>query len=150
MLTLERNPVAADKEEQPQIDKIESVFEYLEDSNNHTKLMLKSSQGTIELPDSVFNLLRQLVYYLGKGQAVSIVPVNKEMTTQEAADILNVSRPYLVSLLERGEIPFRKVGTHRRIRFDELMEYKKKRDSERRKLLTELSQLSQEAELHNS
>ncbi len=86
---------------------------------------------------------------IAEGKAVTVVPLNKELTTQEAADILNVSRPHLVKLLERGEIPFAKTGTHRRIRFSDLMKYKEHRDFERRRGMAELTQLSQELGLYN-
>ena len=69
-------------------------------------------------------------------------------TTQEAADLLNVSRPHLIKLLEEGAINFERVGTHRRIRFEDLMEYKHKRDNERRKALKKLTQMAQEAGLY--
>ncbi len=82
-------------------------------------------------------------------RAIFIVPGNKELTTQEAADILNVSRPYLVKLLERGEIPFIKLGTHRRIRFSDLMRYKKRRDAERERALGEIARMSQELGMYD-
>lgn len=76
------------------------------------------------------------------------MPTNKELTTQEAADLLNVSRPYLIKLLEAGELAFTKVGTHRRIRFSDLMSYKEERDNSRKQGLAELAKLSQELDLY--
>jgi excisionase family DNA binding protein len=70
------------------------------------------------------------------------------MTTQQAADFLNVSRPYLIKLLEQGEIPHIKVGTHRRVPFQDLMKYKEQRDSKRRQALQELIEMSEEAGLY--
>jgi len=79
------------------------------------------------------------------GRTIGIVPINKEISTQDAADILNVSRPFLVGLLDAGTIPFIKVGTHRRIRFTDLMEYKKRRDEERRQGLAKIAHISEDA-----
>jgi excisionase family DNA binding protein len=85
-----------------------------------------------------------VVIYLSEGKAVSIVPVNTELTTQEAADILNVSRPYLIKILEKGLIPFSKVGTHRRIRFSDLMKFKENRDTQQQEGLAEITRITQE------
>ena len=140
MTALERELITATDSERPALSRIEGV---LENVNRVPKLMSPNGEE-IELPKSLSQVLRQLVYYLVQGRAVTIVPLNKELTTQEAADILNVSRPYLIKLLEGGEIPFARTGTHRRIRVDDLMEYKKRRDADRRRGMAELTQMSQE------
>ena len=77
------------------------------------------------------------------------MPIDRELTTQQAADLLNNSRPYLVKLLEQGESPYTKTGTHRRIRFSDLMNYKVRRDGQRAEALTELTQQSQELGLYD-
>lgn len=76
------------------------------------------------------------------------MPSNKYLTTQEAADILNVSRPYVVKLLEQGDIPYVKAGAHRRIRFDDLMAYKARRDATRRSALSRLTRMSEDLGLY--
>jgi len=85
---------------------------------------------------------------MASGQAISLVLHNRELTTQEAADILNVSRPFLVKLLEKGEIPYIKVGSHRRILFQHLMTYKQQRKVQRRQLLDQLIEMTEEAGLY--
>ncbi len=145
MGVLEHEPITAHETEQPALSQIEGVLK-----NVHSTPKLIGPHGEeIELPPSVFHVLRLVVYHMQQGQTISIVPLAKELTTQEAADLLNVSRPFLVKLLEQGAIPFIKVGTHRRILFSDLMEYKKQRDVERRRGLTKLTQLSQELGLYN-
>lgn len=107
----------------------------------------KDSKGetrSVELPTSVVRLMVDVLAEIGQGNAVSIIPIHAELTTQEAADLLNVSRPYFVQLLEKKEIPFRKVNTHRRVRYEDVMAYKDRIDSDRRKALDELAALSQE------
>lgn len=109
-------------------------------------LNIKIEDQILNLPESVSTLLLTLLKEIAQGNAVSIIPTRNELTTQEAADLLNVSRPYLVSLLENGEIPYRKVGTKRRIAVQDLLNYKHKNDQERLKVL---DKLAEEAQKHN-
>jgi excisionase family DNA binding protein len=108
------------------------------------RIFLSADGERAELPRPVFVLLDQVVRELLQGHAVGVVPLHKELTTQEAADLLGVSRPFLIGLLERGEVPYVTTGKHRRIRFSDLMEYKRRRDATRRQALDRLTELSQE------
>lgn len=109
---------------------------------------LRGKQGakgaSVELPPAVTRLVLDLLRSIGKGEAVALVPFGMELSTQEAADLLNVSRPFLVKLIESGEIPHHKVGTHRRIRAEDLFAFKRRRDSERDEALNRLARLGQE------
>lgn len=104
-------------------------------------------EETISIPLSAFRLLNDILTEMAKGNAVTLIPVHAELTTQQAADLLNVSRPFLVEQLEKGAIPHRKVGTHRRILFKDLMAYKQSMDRNRLKSLEELSAIDQELKL---
>lgn len=96
------------------------------------------------LPSSVIRLLTEILTEMAQGNAVTLIPVHAELTTQQAADFLNVSRPFLVKLLEKRKIPFHKVGTHRRIAFRDLADYKRQIDADRLAVLDELSAQAQE------
>jgi excisionase family DNA binding protein len=103
----------------------------------------------LEIPGSVYEVLVRVVREMDQGNGITIIPVHAELTTQQAADLLNVSRPYLVSLLEKEQLPFHKVGRHRRVRLDDLLAYKEQRDSKRRRLLRDMTREAQEAGLYN-
>jgi excisionase family DNA binding protein len=103
---------------------------------------------TLVVPREAAVLLAKILGFLANGEGVQVMPDSAELTTQQAAEFLNVSRPYLIKLLESGEMPFRLVGTHRRIRFQDLREYKSRDDLARRRSADELTQLSQELGLY--
>jgi len=98
----------------------------------------------IELPTTALRLLADVLTEMADGNAVQIVPVHAELTTQEAADLLNVSRPHLVKLLEDGEIPFHRTGKHRRVRLADLMQYKEARMRVSEAAMAELARQAQE------
>jgi len=103
-----------------------------------------SEPTEITLTPALSALLMEMLRHIGKGDAVTLVPVGQMLTTQQTADILNVSRPYLVSLLEKKEIPYDLVGRHRRIRAQDLFHYKKIRNERRSGALSALAQMDAE------
>jgi excisionase family DNA binding protein len=119
----------------------------------------KDSQGTlrllsadhsvppIEVPASAFHLFVEVLNQMALGHAVTLVPTHRELTTQEAADLLRVSRPYFVKLLETGEIPFHRVGVRRRIKFEDLGKYMEKVKGESRDALAQLAAEAQHLKL---
>jgi excisionase family DNA binding protein len=93
----------------------------------------------VTLPQDAVHALLEILGQIANGNAVTIVPVHAEFTTQQAADFLNVSRPFLIALLEAKKIPYRLVGSHRRVRFSDLRAYKESDDREREQVLAELA-----------
>jgi excisionase family DNA binding protein len=102
---------------------------------------------SVNIPAEAFDGFLELLGQMANGNAVTIVPVHAELTTQEAADLINVSRPHLVSLLDDGKIPFHKVGTHRRVKAADLFVFKEKLDAASKAAADELTREAQDLDL---
>ena len=111
------------------------------------RLRVIDGDGVIEVPVAALRMLVGILTNMAAGNAVSLVPIHAELTTQQTADFLNVSRPYVVGLLERGELAHHRVGTHRRVRFSDLMTYREAQLRKSKASLTELAKLDQESGL---
>ncbi|PTB93972.1 DNA-binding protein [Marinobacter sp. B9-2] len=114
---------------------------------DRVQMSLRGSNGETDelvLPGHVIQILLGVLSEMSRGNAISLIPHHQELSTQEAANLLNVSRPYLIGLLEKGDIPFRKVGAHRRVLLTDVLTYKENVDQQRRETLAELTALSQD------
>jgi excisionase family DNA binding protein len=115
----------------------------LEDSQPHVELCtLEGEQITVPAP--AFQLFVDMLTHLANGDGVVLLPEHAELSTQQAADMLNVSRPYVVQLIEERKLPARKVGTHRRILLHDLLDYKRRDDAEREEVMQKLTDEAQE------
>lgn len=108
------------------------------------RVRIDDETETVSLPASATRLLLDILTQMAQGNAVTLVPIHAELTTQQAANLLNVSRPYLIGLLERGKIAYHLVGTHRRIRAEDLFAYRDKQRAQADAALDEMVAISQD------
>lgn len=119
-------------------------------ANGELRVVVRSDvepEQEIAIPAPAVRLLADMLNEMASGNTVTLMPVHAEFTTQQAADFLNVSRPFLISLLAEGKIPYRKVGTHRRILFCDVSAFKQQGDAQRLKMLEELTAQAQELDM---
>jgi excisionase family DNA binding protein len=139
-------PILAPERERKALARIEEALK----PKRQTKARLLGPDGEgMIIPHSLYAVLREAVQQLSAGRGISIVPVTAELTTQQAADMLNVSRPFVIKLLEQGAIPFHMAGTHRRIYLQDVLTYKHKRDEESGKALEQLVAEAQDLGLYD-
>lgn len=113
------------------------------------RLRVIDGDGEIEVPVAALRMLVDILANMAAGNAMSLVPIHAELTTQQAADFLNVSRPYLVGLLDRGALPHHKVGTHRRVYFRDLQDYKRVSHEQALQALAEMTAEAQKLGLYD-
>ncbi len=146
MTTSTREPIEPTAEDIALAKKARQVLASHQDQSMDLYVQIIQKRNPTErllLPPSAVRLLFTILEEMSDGNAVTLIPVRAELTTQEAADVLNVSGPFLVNLLDEQRIPYRKVGTHRRIFFTDLMRYKHQLDADRRATLDQLTQDAQ-------
>jgi excisionase family DNA binding protein len=129
-------------------DALASTLNELRSSN--PEIEIEDTKDKIRVPLNALKLLAKILKVTSQGQPISIVPIATEMTTQAAAELIGCSRPHLVKLLESGEIKFTKVGKHRRVRYEDVIEYKKKMKANQEQLLEAIMQSDQELGLYDS
>jgi len=113
-----------------------------------TPALVGADGERLKLPEAVFRLLKDIVLNMQLGRAIVLIPENQQLTTQRAADLLGVSRPYLIKLLEAGELPYHKAGSHRRVYLRDFVRYQKRRDTERKRALNRIAKEAYEAGLY--
>jgi excisionase family DNA binding protein len=140
-------PIVPQADERPEVEKLLALLDGKGASRHLARpcRLIGPLGEEIELPASIFYILERVVEVMAHGDAITVVPVGQELTTQQAANILNVSRQYLVRLLENGEIPFEKTGAHRRLRIKDVLAYRHRRAKERGKALDDLTALSEDS-----
>ena len=129
-------------------DALASVIEQL--TSEQPEIEIEETSEKIKIPLSALKLLGDILKAMGQGKLISLVPIATEVTTQAAAEILGCSRPHLVKLLEDGQIAFTKVGKHRRIKFDDIMKYKKQMKEQQKQTIIDIMNLDEEAGLYDS
>ena len=128
-------------------DALMSSLNAIKDKN--PEIEIEETQERIRIPLNALKLLAKILKETGKGKPVSIVPIATEITTQAAAEMLGCSRPHIVKLLETGKIKFTKVGKHRRIRYEDVISYKKDMKAEQERLINEIMNTDEKAGLYD-
>ena len=143
MVATAQHPITLPKAEQARVEELDALL-------SHGNAALVSSTGErIELPNTVYKILRRVVTLMVHGQAVTLIPDNQAVTTQRAADLLGMSRPFFVKLLETGAMAYHRIGNQRRVYLRDVLAYAQKRDEGRQAALDRLSRAAVEAGLYD-
>jgi excisionase family DNA binding protein len=143
-LTTRFDPAEFSSEDMESVSHLLDLFR----SETQPPALVDEQGNRLELPKPLYDLLVQVASAMQEGKVISLVPETQELTTQAAANILGVSRPHLIKLVESGKIAFHKVGAHRRIRMKDLIAFQQSRDRNRRQALDDLARKTQEAGLY--
>jgi excisionase family DNA binding protein len=136
--------IRPEPEEQDALVELERHLEAMLSQGDRTAKLTNPHGEEVELPASAFHALQLVADGMAKGLTMMLLPQGKELTTQQAADILHVSRPHVIKLLEKGEMPYHHVGTHRRVKIEDVLVYRERRNKRRREQLDELTRLSEQ------
>ncbi len=139
------------EEQKAALQSYNALASTLEDlKNQYPEIEIEETEEKIKIPLKALKLLVEILKATSQGKPISIVPIASELTTQSAADFLGCSRPHLVKLLETGEIPFNKVGRHRRIKYEDIVEYNKKVKKGQRERLIRMMNEDEDLGLYDS
>ncbi|MDP2661756.1 MAG: helix-turn-helix domain-containing protein [Dehalococcoidia bacterium] len=155
-ITADYETITAPEGVQGAMGRLHKLFEKIEEKEAQqpslaiTVTLGGEGSGKVELDKQSVDLLRHFFSLLAAGDPLAIVPMTRQLTTQEAADLLHVSRPYFIRLLDKGEIPYTRTGKHRRIQVSDLLTFKRKFDAKRMQAIDHITQLSQELGSYHS
>ncbi len=139
------------QEQKTAMESYDALASMLEELNTENpEIEIEETSEKIRIPLNALKLLVKILEETSKGRLVSIVPIATEMTTQAAAELLGCSRPHLIKLLEKGEIQFTKIGKHRRIRYEDIVKYKKEMKARQKHLLIEIMKSDEESGLYDT
>jgi excisionase family DNA binding protein len=138
------NVVHADPEETQEIELLQERIDDIYHRKGKALIIGPPDEEPVEVPASAFDALKFVVDAMAKGQTIVLMPRGSYVTTQQAAELLHVSRPHVVRLCDEGKLPFERVGSHRRLRIEDVLDFKSARAKDRDAKLTELARLSQE------
>jgi excisionase family DNA binding protein len=133
-MAVDRSPLTARSVDRADLEALEKLVQSAE------PVTLSAGDTSVIVPEPIRSIVEQAAHELARGNRVSILPIGRLLTTRQAAELLNVSRPFLIKLLDAGEIAFEMVGTHRRVPIDDLLRYRETRSRGRRDALRELSE----------
>ncbi|WP_114790417.1 helix-turn-helix domain-containing protein [Niabella yanshanensis] len=148
METIEKVSKAEQKVAIESYDALAAVIEQLKSST--PEIEIEETGEKIKIPLKALKFLGQMLKAMSTGKMISLVPVATEVTTQRAAELLGCSRPHIVKLLEKGDLDFTKVGKHRRIKFEDVVQYKQKMKEEQKKHITDIMSFDEESGLYDS
>jgi len=143
MAATAQRPISLPESEQKQVQELETIL------SRGSAALVSSTGERIEFPNTVYQILRRVVTLMARGQAITLIPDDQVVTTQRAADLLGVSRPFFIKLLDTGAMAYHRVGNQRRVYLREVLSYAQKRENERRAALARLSQAAVDQGLYD-
>ncbi|MET0570507.1 MAG: helix-turn-helix domain-containing protein [Pedobacter agri] len=151
MNTIEQHRKPSKSEQRVARQSYPAVLSILSHINGEeTEIEIEESKERIKIPSRALEFLSDILKAMSEGKPISIIPIATEVTTQKAAEILGCSRPYLIKLLEEGQIQFVKVGKHRRIKFEDVVSYKQKMKKDQKQNLIDIMTFDEENGLYDS